>query len=129
MNILMITQEFPPTQMGGAEMQCLKQARALVQRGHAVTVVTRWLNGKVPRHEIMDGVKVFRMGWLLPFTMKMRRVHDSLVSLKPGSGGRLYRNGAPQSIAPQSKAKRFWWSAPALGVSCMKSQREFAPAD
>jgi len=109
MNILMITQEFPPTQMGGAEMQCLKQARALVQRGHAVTVVTRWLNGKVPRHEIMDGVKIFRMGWLLPFTMKMRRLHDSLVSLKPGGGGRLYRNGAPQSIAPQSKATRFRW--------------------
>ncbi len=111
MQILMITQEFPPTQMGGAEMQCLKQARALVRRGHEVTIVTRWLNWRVPRHEVMDGVRVFRAGWLLPVTVQMRAVHDGLVSLKPGGGKRLYRNGAQQPAPRPAGEKRFRWMA------------------
>ena len=109
MKILMITQEFPPTQRGGAEMQCLKQARALVRRGHAVTIATRWLSWRVPRHEVMDGVKIFRAGWLLPLTVQMRALHDGLVSLKPRGGGRLYRNGAQQPAVRPGGAKRFRW--------------------
>ena len=109
MKILMLTLEFPPTQRGGAEMQCLKQARALVRRGHEVTIVTRWLSARVPRQEIMDGVKILRAGFLLPLTLQLRAVHDALVSWMPRGGGRLYRNGAQQPAARSDGEKRFRW--------------------
>ena len=109
MKILMITLEFPPTQRGGAEMQCLKQARALIQRGHEVTIVTRWLSLRVPRHEVMDGLNIFRAGWLLPWTVHMRVLHDGLVSMKPGGVKRLYRNGAQQPPPGPDGYQRFRW--------------------
>lgn len=66
MKILMMVCAFPPAPCGGAEKQCLAQSLALAARGHDVTVVTEWLNRRHPREERIGGVRVLRLGFLLP---------------------------------------------------------------
>lgn len=90
-------------------MQCLKQAQALVSRGHEVTILTRWLRWGTPRHEVMDGVVIRRAGWLLPLTMGCRDLHDRLVQLKIARKGRRYLEGAEGIGTPETNAKRFRW--------------------
>ena len=57
--VLMVVRLFHPW-VGGTERQAHSLARALVERGHDVRIVTgRWFRG-TPRREVLDGVPVFR---------------------------------------------------------------------
>lgn len=60
LRILMAISSFRPV-IGGGEQQAERIARALVQRGHSATVLTRWSRRDVPHTEIMDGVCVVRV--------------------------------------------------------------------
>lgn len=105
MKILMMVMQFPPAPSGGAENQCLRQARALAARGHEVTVVTPWLALRSRRKETIDGVVVRRLGCLMPLTAMARRWHDRLKPRFPGAGT-LTRRPRADSKAPR---KRFRW--------------------
>ena len=74
MNILIITQHFPPEK--GAVRRLFEFARFFVQSGHSVSVMTAIPNypdgivppayrGKFFHHEVIDGIKVYR-NWVLP---------------------------------------------------------------
>ncbi len=58
MKILMLNQEFPPIG-GGAAPVTFELCKNLVQRGHAVDVVTMHY-GRLPRFEIIDGINIYR---------------------------------------------------------------------
>ena len=62
MKILMMISHFFPAGVGGAERQCLRQAKALVERGHEVMIVTKWLSPDSARYEEEGGVHVWRRG-------------------------------------------------------------------
>jgi glycosyltransferase involved in cell wall biosynthesis len=53
---------FPP-EVGGLESHIFYLCRALVERGHQVRVVTSRSRPDLPRHEVMDGIAVWRT-WL-----------------------------------------------------------------
>ena len=117
MKVLSLVYLFPPDSRGGAETQCLAQARALAARGHEVAVWTRWLNYRTPRRETMDGVRVWRAGFFLPLTMWCRNLHDWLVPYLPLKEKRTYRSrdplpGAVRDTVAVRKKKKFRWMAP-----------------
>jgi glycosyltransferase involved in cell wall biosynthesis len=58
----LVTEYFPPFAPGGAEWSTLELARALVERGDAVTVITP--NYGSAADEVMDGVHVVRFAYL-----------------------------------------------------------------
>ena len=90
MKILMMTSAFPPAPSGGAEKQCLAQSLALAARGHEVTVVTEWLNRRHPRDETIGGVRVLRLGFLLPLlslALKLQQWMDGFGKPKGSAGG------------------------------------------
>jgi glycosyltransferase involved in cell wall biosynthesis len=58
MRVLFVTDAFPP-EAGGVERVCLETARALVRAGHAVTVVTKHIDG-APAEETIVGARVVR---------------------------------------------------------------------
>ena len=62
MNILMHCVYFPP-EVGGLESHVYYLCRALASRGHRVDMVTSRSQAGLPRHEVMDGVRVWRT-WL-----------------------------------------------------------------
>lgn len=101
MKILMMVHLFPPAGIGGAERQCFRQAQALVRRGHEVAILTPWWMGRCPRHEVIAGVHVHRLGWLLPLTWQARKWHDRVKRPVPESG-------APAAAAAPPP-KRFRW--------------------
>ena len=103
MKILMVVALFMPVHRGGAEMQCWKQAKALAQRGHKVTVLTPWWSLSSKRSEWVDGVRIRRMGFLLPLTWLARRWHARLKP-PPAEGG-----GEVVSATPKARKKRFRW--------------------
>ena len=78
MHILILIGQFPPEVRGGAEMQCWRQARALVKRGHRVTVLTRWQAVGTPRWEVRDGVRIGRLGFYLPWMAARRRFQQKI---------------------------------------------------
>ncbi|HYU21330.1 MAG TPA: glycosyltransferase family 4 protein [Chloroflexota bacterium] len=59
MRILMLNYEFPPLGAGGATSS-FNLARNVVRLGHEVDVVTMSFK-EVPRHDVLDGVNVFRV--------------------------------------------------------------------
>ncbi len=71
MKILMHCVYFPP-EVGGLESHVFYLCRALVEMGHRVEVVTSRSTPGTPKHEVMDGVEVWRTwfpakntaGWL-----------------------------------------------------------------
>jgi glycosyltransferase involved in cell wall biosynthesis len=74
----MIISLFPPEAYGGAEQQCLRQSKALVERGHEVTILTSRKSFRIPAKENIDGVNVRRLltfvtpdllGRWLPFSL------------------------------------------------------------
>ncbi len=73
MKVLMMVQLFPPAAIGGAERQCLRQARALARRGHQVMVLTKWVVPESPRCEEMDGITVLRKGYFFSLRKAWRR--------------------------------------------------------
>lgn len=105
MKILMMVYLFPPAGIGGAERQCFRQAKALAQRGHQVSILTPWWIGRCPRHEVIDGVEIIRTGWLLPLTWRARKWHDRL---KPPPAEADAPSASSDSAVRQ---KRFRWMA------------------
>ena len=59
MNVLMHCAYFPP-EVGGLESHVYYLCRALAERGHRVTMVTSRSRPDLARHEVMDGVEVWR---------------------------------------------------------------------
>jgi glycosyltransferase involved in cell wall biosynthesis len=57
--VLMIVRQFFPW-IGGTERQAQKLAAKLIELGIEVKVVTGWWRWDTPRHEIIDGIPVFR---------------------------------------------------------------------
>lgn len=60
MNILMLSCMFMPEVYGGAEKQCLRQAKALKERGHDVTILTAKTKDSTLLSEEMDGIPILR---------------------------------------------------------------------
>lgn len=113
MHILMLISQFPPEVRGGAEMQCWRQARALVKRGHRVTVLTRWQAVGTPRWETRDGVRIGRLGFYLPWMAARRRFQQKIKNYflkKPSTGPEPMLDGVePTRSAPQFRNPR--WQA------------------
>lgn len=59
--LLLLTETFHP-EIGGGERQTGMLARAFVQRGHEVTVLTRRSRKALPRDEYAGGVRIIRVG-------------------------------------------------------------------
>jgi len=51
---------FPPV-VSGSSTQSSALARELVRRGHSVTVITPHLDKSTARHEVVDGVEIYRL--------------------------------------------------------------------
>ncbi|MFD1217357.1 glycosyltransferase family 4 protein [Microbulbifer celer] len=60
MNILMVSNEFPPG-VGGVQTHVYELSRALVQLGHRVRVLCRHRDKSVPARETSDGIEVERL--------------------------------------------------------------------
>ena len=104
--VLMVTTHFYPT-IGGAERQALALGRALVTRGHSVSVVTHRPRG-LPASEVVDGVSIHRairpighgglyalsyLSTLMAFLVRRRRdydlIHAHLLFLDAAAAGLL----------------------------------------
>jgi glycosyltransferase involved in cell wall biosynthesis len=59
--ITFVVPDFEPA-VGGTVRQTGLQARALADRGHPVAVLTRRVDPSWPRHELIDGIEVRRLG-------------------------------------------------------------------
>jgi glycosyltransferase involved in cell wall biosynthesis len=59
--ITFVVPDFEPA-VGGTVRQTGLQARALADRGHRVAVLTRRVDASWPRHELIDGIEVRRLG-------------------------------------------------------------------
>jgi len=68
MKICFISNLYPPSVIGGAEISVKRAAEGLVKRGHEVLVITTTTNGKASVEEI-DGVKVYRINPLNLYAM------------------------------------------------------------
>lgn len=112
MKILLHCVYYPP-EVGGLESHVHTLARALVERGHEVRVVTSRSMADLPARETLDGVEVHRTwfparsapGWVVhalasvPRTASLARDADvihaqAFASIVPGLAGRS-RGGAP----------------------------------
>ena len=64
-NLLMIIGLFHPF-VGGAEKECQKLSKRLMEKGISVTVLTQWSDG-LPEYEVIEGISVYRKikGWHL----------------------------------------------------------------
>lgn len=60
LNILFVIEHYPPY-IGGVEKLFSSLAGKLVERGHNVRVITTRFHPSLPRHEVMEGVEVFRV--------------------------------------------------------------------
>ncbi|MAG54779.1 MAG: hypothetical protein CMJ83_00655 [Planctomycetes bacterium] len=64
LSILFIVHGFPPEFRGGTELYCLKAAKALVRRGHAVSIVSGSMEGRDEpdvERDTYDGLPVYRI--------------------------------------------------------------------
>lgn len=61
LRITMLLNRYLPV-IGGSEMQAAQLAGELTRRGHTVRIVTRRLNHDLPRHEVINGIEVTRLG-------------------------------------------------------------------
>lgn len=112
MNILILIGQFPPEVCGGAEMQCWRQAKALVDRGHCVTVLTRWQFPGSPRWETREGVRIGRMGFYLPWMAKRRQLLLNIHWAKPlpARGEDDEKRGGRGAAREKSAGVRRWRS-------------------
>ena len=103
MEILILIGQFPPAARGGAEMQCWRQARAFVSRGHRVTILTRWQAVGTPRWEMREGVRIGRLGFYLPWMAARRRFQQKIKNYflrKPPNSPDPIDSTAPTRAAP-----------------------------
>ena len=66
---LMIIHQFRPV-AAGAELQAERLAKKLVQRGHPMSVLTRLRTPDTPMNEVMDGVTVHRVPYMLAYWVR-----------------------------------------------------------
>ena len=116
--VLMISTHFYPT-IGGAERQALALGRALVTRGHSVSVVTHRPRG-LPASEVVDGVSIHRAirpigrgglyalsycSTLAAFLLRRRRdydlIHAHLLFLDAAAAG-LLRSGLGKPVVAKA---------------------------
>jgi glycosyltransferase involved in cell wall biosynthesis len=86
MKILMVTTDFPPT-VGGISAHVFELAKAMVQAGHQVSVLSRRHAKAEPARETLAGIQVFRMTYWPPglfYGLQIRRqVKALLPELQP----------------------------------------------
>jgi glycosyltransferase involved in cell wall biosynthesis len=89
LQVLIVTETFRP-EIGGGERQAAVLGHGLLQRGHAVTLLTRHSRAGLARDEVIDGIRVVRVGpvgpgrrrkWgliatMLPALWRLRRRYD-----------------------------------------------------
>src|ERR1041384_3035306 len=101
LRIAVISNYFAP-HAGGAENQNHLLGKALVSRGHHVTVITRRFDPKLPAHEIIDGLNVRRIRpyghsvlakWFMNFGTAWH-----LVSARPGFDIVLVTQMSPHAL-------------------------------
>ena len=95
-------------------MQCWKQARALAARGHDVTILTEWLVGRSSRREVREGVAIRRLGFFLPATAAVRRLHRRLrlkMSSASADGPDPFSSDGAVPVLGKRR-KKFRWMAP-----------------
>ena len=80
MKICFISNLYPPSVIGGAEISVKRAADGLVKRGHEVFVITTSVNGKGSIEEV-NGVKVYRINPLNLYAMYNHQNHPEM--LKP----------------------------------------------
>ena len=64
MRILMAVPKYPFPVVGGLEGQAHELAKALIQRGHAVHVLSSYFDPGQDYLELVDGVRVHRIKWI-----------------------------------------------------------------
>src|SRR5687768_8793247 len=74
-SVVMIVQSLPPLPSGGAEIQALRLARVLVQKGIKVLFITPGV-GKIKGHSVINDVPVYRLHSALNYLV------DFLFSIK-----------------------------------------------
>lgn len=86
MNILMISLDFPPT-VGGIAAHVFELAKAISNRGHSVSVITRRLSSQTSEHLETENLSVYRLKlkWMAPlYGWQLNRyIHDLLPQIKP----------------------------------------------
>jgi glycosyltransferase involved in cell wall biosynthesis len=63
LNILMVSARYFPTSGGGTEVHTREVSRRLTAAGHQVTVLTTRTDGRLPKIEDADGVRILRVGY------------------------------------------------------------------
>ena len=97
MKILFIIWNYWPGIEGGSERQARQIASDLVKRGHHCTILTAWQETRLPKKEMKEQTDIVRLGRLVPWQKKTRRVlarlhrfiHKNIVKLSP-EGGNSY---------------------------------------
>ena len=82
MNILMVTNEFPP-RIGGIQTHVYELSKALVKLGHQVCVLTRLRDTSLPRAETQEGINIFRCRLFdshLVYNWQLRRKLRNMIS-------------------------------------------------
>lgn len=77
--VLFISCQFPPEIQGGADTQCLRQAKALTKRGHKVTILTSRARLETLPHENLEGITIRRFYTAFPPDLLGRWVLFSLL--------------------------------------------------
>ena len=119
MNILILIGQFPPEVCGGAELQCWRQAKALTDRGHCVTVLTPWQAVGSPRWETRAGVRIGRLGFYLPWMAKRRQLMNWFRRARPGpeNGSRGGATGGDFLPLQDAPARNWRWRAAAVWLA------------
>lgn len=99
----MLVSRFFPAGVGGAERQCWRQAQALSQRGHAVLILTKWLDPCSSRCEDMNGVCVSRQGCFFSVRKAFRRRVATTMPDATGTDGAQALN--PTGERPLSRSR------------------------
>ncbi len=82
MNILMVTNEFPP-RIGGIQTHVYELSKALVNLGHQVYVLTRLKDTSLPQKETRDGINIYRCKLVdshLVYNWQLRRKLRNMIS-------------------------------------------------
>ena len=82
MNILMVTNEFPP-RIGGIQTHVYELSKALVNLGHQVYVLTRLKDTSLPQKETRDGINIYRCRLVdshLVYNWHLRRKLRNMIS-------------------------------------------------
>ncbi len=141
MRILKLTCQFMPEVYGGAEKQCLRQARILTEKGHQVVILTSRQRLSSPACEVIDGIKIrriyticqpdllgrwlpFSLLWLLQtmlYALRHRKEFD-LVHCHQGKFG-LYVGSVMAKILRVPQVVKIGNSGLALDVRALKRKR------